>query len=182
MDCEERMAQQVALTSSHVSRVVCCCHHHRLRASIPYQTLDVWTLAPQSPGTTVWIYRNAVKALPWMTSVRKKLLDPKYSDWFLPFSGAGNYSVPACDHNFSPPKCSRLYHDQLQTPGFPHGDGDCLAPGCDVGPGLPVGEYIFNPLAANVSVNGQTMLEWYIDEHLFGPEIGGNPNVSGFYL
>lgn len=139
-------------------------------------------LALQSPGTTVWIYRNAVKALPWMTSVREKLLDPAYSDWFLPFSGNGNYSVPTCDHTFSPPKCSHLYHDQLQTPGFPHGDGDCLPPGCDVGAGLPVGEYIFNPLAANVSVGGQTMLEWYIEEHLFGPLSGGNPNVSGFYL
>jgi hypothetical protein len=72
--------------------------------------------------------------------------------------------------------------DQLQTPGFPHGDGDCLPPGCDVGPGLPVGEYILNPLSANVSVNGQTMLEWYIDDHLFGPLAGGHPNVSGFYL
>jgi hypothetical protein len=25
--------------------------------------------------------------------------------------------------------CSDLFHEQEQSPGFPHGDGDCLAPG-----------------------------------------------------
>jgi hypothetical protein len=39
--------------------------------------------------------------------------------------------------------------------GYPHGDGDCLAPGCDVGPGLPVGEYLFDHRNANVSIHGQ---------------------------
>ena len=69
--------------------------------------------------------------------------------------------VPVCDTNFDPPKCSNLYHDQTQTPGYPAGDGVCAAPGCDVG-SVPVGEYLFDPRAANVSVNGQTFIEWYV--------------------
>ena len=47
--------------------------------------------------------------------------------------------VPVCDDNYTPPLCSNLYHDQSQTPGYPKGDGNCLAPGCDVG-SVPVGE------------------------------------------
>jgi hypothetical protein len=52
----------------------------------------------------------------------------------------------------------RLYsvcEDSVQTPGYPHGDGDCAPPGCDVGKTLPIGAYLFNPAAANTSVNGQ---------------------------
>jgi len=56
--------------------------------------------------------------------------------------------VPVCDDNYSPPLCSNLYHDQSQTPGYPHGDGNCLAPGCDVG-SVPVGEYLFDPRAVS---------------------------------
>jgi hypothetical protein len=79
-----------------------------------HQAVTVPALLPQSPGTTVWIYRNAIKALPWMTSVRTKLLDPAYHQWFLPFSGAGNYSVPVCDPA-DPSKCSKLYHGTYVT-------------------------------------------------------------------
>ena len=32
---------------------------------------------------------------------------------------------------------------QEQTPGFPHGDGDCAAPGCDCGKS-PCGFYLWN--------------------------------------
>ena len=39
------------------------------------------------------MYRNLVKALPWFSSVREKLLDPAYAGFFLRFSGKGNYSV-----------------------------------------------------------------------------------------
>lgn len=70
----------------------------------------------------------------------------------------------------------------MQTPGFPHGDGDCAPPGCDVGKTLPIGAYLFNHSAANVSVDGQTFLQWYIDEYLFGPNGGANPNISGFFF
>ena len=52
------------------------------------------------------------------TSVRKKITDPKYSQWFVPFSAAviANHSlahVPVCDGNYHPPLCSNLYHDQV---------------------------------------------------------------------
>jgi len=139
-----------------------------------------------SPGTTVWVYRNAIKALPWYTTVRVKLTDPAYSPWFMKFSDAviANHSaahIPVCDSNYNPPRCSNLYHDQDQTPGYPKGDGVCLPPGCDVG-SVPIGEYLFDPRAANVSVNGETFIHWFVEEYLFSQSGAGNPNISGFYF
>ena len=93
-----------------------------------------------------------------------------------------NKANTTCDLTFDPPRCSLLFHDSVQTPGFPHGDGDCAAPGCDVGKKLPIGAYLFNPAAANTSVNGQTFTEWFIDDYLFGPYGGSNPNISGFFF
>ena len=156
MDCEEMLVEQVRKT----------------------------TVA--SPDTTVWVYRNGIKALPWYTLVREKVTDPAYAPWFLKFSDAvvANHSlahVPVCDTNWDPPKCTTLYHDQTQTPGYPTGDGVCAPPGCDVG-SVPVGEYLFDPRAANLSIHGQTFMEWYVDEYLFGPTGAGNPNISGFYF
>lgn len=156
MNCEELLVEQVKRTTS------------------------------ASPGTTVWVYRNGIKALPWYTLVRNKITDPAYSQWFMKFSPAviANHSVahvPVCDKNYNPPRCSNLYHDQSQTPGYPHGDGICDPPGCDVG-SVPVGEYLFDPRSGNVSVNGQTLIEWYIEDYLFGPTGAGNPNISGFYF
>eukprot|EP00037_Helgoeca_nana_P010376 m.91137 g.91137 ORF g.91137 m.91137 type:complete len:430 (-) comp20166_c0_seq1:237-1526(-) len=156
MDCEERLVEQVKLTTD------------------------------ASPDTTVWVYRNAIKALPWYTTVRVKVTDPAYSSWFMHFSPAvvSNHSaahVPVCDDNYSPPRCSDLYHDQSQTPGYPRGDGVCDPPGCDVG-SVPVGEYLFDPRAANTSIKGQTFIEWYIEEYLFSQSGAGNPKISGFYF
>ena len=98
-------------------------------------------------GVRVFVYRNLVKALPWFQTVREKLLSPAHAGWFLRFDPKrkGNYSVPDCDHNYSPPICSEMYHDQEQTPshGQPHPDGNCSEP-CDCGPGLPCGEYLFD--------------------------------------
>ena len=85
MDCEERLLQQAQMTKS------------------------------LSPKSKVFVYRNVVKALPWFTAVREKILDPAYSGWFVRFSGKGEYVVPDCaaeDAN----KCSIFYHDQEQTP------------------------------------------------------------------
>ena len=61
-----------------------------------------------------------IKALPWFTSVREKISDPKYAPWFMNFSDAviANHNlshVPVCDDNYDPPLCSNLYHDQSQT-------------------------------------------------------------------
>jgi hypothetical protein len=96
--------------------------------------------------------------------VREKITDPAYSAWFLPFGPptVGNgWHVPQCDSNYDPPLCTNLYHDQGQTPGYPHGDGDCAPPACDVG-SVPVGEYLFNFASVNVSVNGQTFIDWCV--------------------
>ena len=158
MDCEEMLATQVKMT----------------------------TVA--SPSTKVWVYRNSILALPWYTSVRVKLEDPAYAAWFMPFptplphiDEQGNANT-TCDNTFTPPKCSLLFHDAVQTPGFPHGDGDCAAPGCDVGKTLPIGAYLFNPSAANTSINGQTFTEWFVGDYLFGKNGGGNANISGFFF
>lgn len=114
-------------------------------------------LKAANPSQHVWIYRNIVKALPWFSTVRAKLQDPAYSGFFLNFVPEGffpngSYHVPQCDNNFDPPLCTNYYHDQEQTPGFPSGDGNCSAPGCDCGwpnpdkgiLGVPCGEYLFD--------------------------------------
>ena len=84
--------------------------------------------AAATPGTTVWVYRCSIYAYPWYTSVRTILDDPAYAAWFIDFKPEGPWRSPKCDNNFSPPKCSDHYHMQEQTPGFPHGDGDCTCP------------------------------------------------------
>jgi hypothetical protein len=155
MDCEEMLVKQVQMA------------------------------AAVSPSTGYFIYRNAIKALPWYTTVRVKAEDPAYASWFLPFncsaaSPVQGCHVPVCDANYDPPLCTALYHDQGQTPGYPHGDGDCAAPACDVGL-IPVGEYLFDFRSVNVSVNGQTFIEWYIEEYFFSATGAGNPLVKGFY-
>ena len=78
---------------------------------------------------------RSIKALNWFSSVREKLDDPQYSGWFIKFSGKGNYSQPACDTNYNPPRCSKFWHDQAQSPGYPKGDGSCAKPCyCGVNP------------------------------------------------
>jgi len=148
-------------------------------AELLLQQVDTTTKA--SPGTTVYVYRNSIKALPWYTSVREKLTDPAYLKWFLNFTKTGTPHVPKCDDNYKPPLCSDYYHDQSQTPEYPHGDGDCSAPACDVG-SVPVGEYIWDPRAWNVAVNGQTLGDWFINDYLFDSTGGANPKVSGFFF
>lgn len=113
-----------------------------------------------------------------MKSVREKLVDPRYSDWFIRFAHTppfanGTYHVPQCDVAFDPPLCTEFYHSQDQTPGFPHGDGDCPGP-CDCG-GVACGFYLFNH--ANESLR-----TWLIDDFVMGPTGVGSPAVHGVYL
>jgi hypothetical protein len=156
MDCEERLAQQAAIT------------------------------AAVSPSTRVFVYRNSILALPWFSSVRAKLQDPDYSNWFLSFPHplpvfpGKHHGNLTCDTHWQPPKCSTKFHDTGQTPGYPSGDGNCLAPGCDCGE-VPCAQYIFNHSATSV-VNNQTFLQWFVDDYLFGPNGGGNKHVSGFFF
>jgi len=61
------------------------------------------------------------------------------------------------------------------------GSGGPTAPYCDVGPGLPAGEYLFDFRAANVSINGMTLAEWFVEQHFFNASDGANNDiVSGF--
>ena len=95
-----------------------------------------------NPDLRCFVYRNLIKALPWYSSVRALVNDPTHAGWFLkskpggPF-GNGSFYVDQCDRNWSPPRCSPLYKDVEQTPGYPHGDGACPGP-CDCG-GVPCG-------------------------------------------
>lgn len=131
-----------------------------------------------SPGTTVWVYRCSVYAYPWYTSVRALLDDDAYAPWFVDFKADGPWHSPKCDNNFSPPKCSNHYHMQEQTPGFPHGDGDCAPPGCDCGK-APCGFYLWNH-SSTVVVHGKTFQEWFINDYMLN-EVGRSPLVSGFF-
>ena len=81
------------------------------------------------PTTGLFDSVCAASAYPWYTSVRKLLDDDAYSPWFIDFKPEGPWKGEKCDNNFSPPKCSNHYHMNEQTPGFPHGDGNCAAPG-----------------------------------------------------
>ena len=97
-----------------------------------------------SPDTRVLVYRNLVKALPWMATVRGALEGADAAQFFLPFATPTSPShSPRCDANFAPPRCSLLFHDQVQTPQFPNNskyDGTCTRPCVCGGDSLPCGE------------------------------------------
>ena len=63
------------------------------------------------------LLRNLVKALPWFTTVREKLVDPAYAGWFLRFNPRNTtttpYHVPNCAPE-DPTKCSPV-SDWFQT-------------------------------------------------------------------
>ena len=132
------------------------------------------------PGQTVWTYRGSMWAYPWYTSVRKTLEDPAYADWYMKFKPQGPWFSKKCDDNYDPPVCSDLYHNQEQSPEFPHGDGDCAAPNCDCGQGVPCGFYMWNHSSTTV-VHNQTFLEWFRDDYIFDYQ-GTSPLVSGMYF
>ena len=81
---------------------------------------------------------HSFSAYPWYTSVRKTLEDPAYRDWYIKFKHEGPWYSSKCDA-VNTTDCSDLYHNQEQSPGFPHGDGDCGAPNCDCGNNVPCG-------------------------------------------
>lgn len=133
------------------------------------------------------VYRNIVKALPWMEEVREKLEDPAYWGWFLHYKPELRNGTTAGGN---------LYHDHLQTPGWPGGggsdsptfpDGFCPdSPGgrpvahppgnCSCGKGIPCGEYLFDHRNASLTT-------WLTEQYINGPKYGlGNVAVDGFYL
>jgi len=129
-------------------------------------------------NSTVWVYRCSVYAYPWYTSVRTILDDPAYSDWFIKFKKEGPWSQPKCDNNYNPPLCTDYFHMQEQSPGYPHGDGDCAAPACDCGT-KPCGFYLWNHSSTTV-VKGQSFQDWFIHSYMFN-EVGQSDLVSGFF-
>jgi hypothetical protein len=44
---------------------------------------------------------------------------------------------------------------------------------------FPAAEYVFDPRSMHVRVNGQTMLEWYIEDYVL---MGDNADVSGYFF
>ena len=106
------------------------------------------------------------------------LEDAAYSDWFVKFKATGPWYSDKCDAN-NRTLCSDLYHNQEQSPAYPHGDGDCEAPTCDCGK-VPCGFYFFNHSSTTI-VNGQTFGQWFKDTYIFDYQ-GTSPLVSGMYL
>ena len=54
-------------------------------------------------------------------------------------------------------------------------------PRCSVG-GVPVGEYLFDFRAANVSVRNQTMAAWFVEEYMLGQSGAGSDSIVGYYI
>ena len=148
----------------------------------------LWSFQPALPeaslGRNAWarlfarLRRILSRADPWYTSVRALLDDEAYAPWFIDFKPEGPWDSPKCDPYGSPPKCSNHFHMQEQTPGFPHGDGDCAPPGCDCGK-APCGFYLWNHSSAAV-VHGQTFRQWFINDYMLN-KVGMSPLVSGFF-
>eukprot|EP01046_Picozoa_sp_COSAG06_P060299 COSAG06_NODE_12775_length_1331_cov_2.163961_1_plen_330_part_10 len=154
-----------------------------------------------NPTTHCWVYRNLAKALPWMKTIRDKMLDPRFGGFFLKFGATpppngsnpdtnGSFFSPKCDLTYSTPICSDFWHDQASTPqfinsteyhrhdaGFIHQkDGSCLEAPCDCGPGLPCGEYAFDHR------NGSMLRDWLTNDYFLGPMGAGNPNITGVFI
>jgi hypothetical protein len=109
-----------------------------------------------NPFSKQFVYRNAIKSLPWFTQVREKLQDPAYWGWFLPYANCTKYQC-------GPNATQNLYHDFLETP-----HGDC-------GEGVECGEYLFD-------LRNESLRAWLRTDYLMGPLGLGNPAIKGFYV
>jgi hypothetical protein len=107
-----------------------------------------------NPAAKQFVYRNAIKALPWFSSVREKLEDRAWWGWFLPFA---NCTAHTCGPNAT----QNLYHDFEQTPR-----GDC-------GAGVECGEYLFD-------LRNSSLREWLRGDYILGPTGLGSPAIHGF--
>lgn len=167
MDCEERLVEQARATKAAMRQRNNNSHH--------------------SLNKHVFVYRNLVKALPWFTTIREKLLNPQYEGFFLKFhqnedDSKQPYHVPPCAAENNT-KCSHLYHDQLQTPQVPtpanpHPDGSCRDE-CDCGRDLPCGEYIYDHR------NGTMLRQWLVQQVILGPTtigLDGGGTIDGVFI
>jgi hypothetical protein len=114
-------------------------------------------------STRVGVYRNTIKALNWMTSVREKLDDPAYSGWFIPFGNGSNYTYqpPACLDQ----KCSDRWHDRAGVGGLLHGD-------CGK---APCGGFVFDH-------RNSSFADWFVNGYIISNETILRPGVSELYL
>lgn len=148
-------------------------------------------LAAADSGVKPMVYRNRVKAEPFFASIRPKLEDPAYAAWFLHFSATpplpnGTWYSPKCDAAYDPPLCSDLYHFPggpalaPQAPGFP----TCDPPHCDCGGKVPCATYMYDWRNAHLVVNNMSLIDWWIQDVLFGPTAMGAPGgvVKGLFL
>ncbi len=116
MDCEEELVAQAAMTKALNPRTRVFGYRKcvagrggpwrgrmmRIRTAMLCSSSSFLS----SPPPSLPCARSLVKALPWFSTVREKLVDPAYAGFFLKFAPNATYHVPACDNNFSPPLCS----------------------------------------------------------------------------
>ena len=130
-----------------------------------------------NPTSKIFLYSNIVKALPWMIMPRLLLESENASSMFLTFKSRTSPSHSArCDMNFMPPKCSDLYHDQVQTPQFPTNnryDGTCNLP-CNCGK-IPCGEYLWD-------VRSEAVRDYIVNDYIFSPYAMGSGIIDGVSL
>ena len=115
-----------------------------------------------NPETRVFVYRNFVKALSWMESVREKLADPAFAGYFI--------------HDTS----GKLYYNEAQTPvpgpappGTPCGNSCACAGACDCG-AVPCGEFLFDHRNASLRT-------WLAD--VYTSELAIDvPAISGLFI
>ena len=162
------------------------------------QIADMAASVPPSERPSVpkryMAYRNFVKALPLLTSVREIMDDPSYDVWFINFSSAvqANHSlshVPVCEANMTlcagkpGGSCSHAggwscpcAEEVLQPARCSHlyhdqsqlpssGTPACGPTGrCDTGR-VPQGNYLWDFRQANVTVKGMTFVDYFIEKY-----------------
>ena len=192
MDCEEKLIQQVELLAVANKKEERTGNNNNIN---PY-------------NKRIFIYRNIVKALPWFSTVRNKLLDPAYDGFFLKFNqdqqqqydddndndndnndlldntnnDDDNYHVPKCAAE-NKSICSDLYHDQGQTPQVPtklnpNPDGHCNP---DLGCNCGGNNLPCGEYLFDHR-NGTMLRTWLIEEVLLGPTGIGHKYVDGVFL
>ena len=112
-----------------------------------------------------------------MKTPRAAIEHPNASSLFLSFAAASPHS-PRCDATFSPPRCSNLFHDQVQTPHYPNNskyDGTCSSPCVCGGPDTPCGEYLWDHRNAAVR-------DYIVNEYMLGDGGLGSGFIDGFSL
>ena len=149
-----------------------------------------------NPAAHQFVYRNAIKALPWFTLVREKLADKQYWGWFLPYANCTHYECgPDATHNLyhdfecvchcqaptpATPSCTRQLAASHLTPSFhPLSSLPCCAcrqtPRGDCGAGIECGEYLYD-------LRNASLRAWLASDYLLGPTGLGSPAIHGFYF